>query len=101
MFDVDTAISDLNSYGNLQYQIGYIIDSLNKAIDVLNDISIHAEGSFIIDESRIDNGEIDKIKERLVNYRDYLNSTGKQVVEKYRTDMITDIENNGYSIVWG
>lgn len=100
MFNQDEAFRELNSYCALIGNIDSLVFHLNNAIDNLNRANYAVANSLQIDDTRFDNNDIEKLKNRLVEYRDYLNNACKPAAERNKRRMIDTIEGEGITIIW-
>lgn len=100
-FNSEDAFKDLNIYGGMQYQIGYVIDELSSVIEYLEYADNGVKDSYLIDDETVDNKEINLLKEKLINHKTYLETTCSKAVEERKKELVDTIEENGIEIVWG
>ena len=100
MFDSEEAFRKLNSYLKLLWQIDCLEGRLNNIINTLNDANNGSYNYYLIDDERIDNKEIESIKDDLIGKKEFLINSCRNTANRHKDDLINEIESNGIEIIW-
>lgn len=85
-------------YDNLVYDIDQIVPKLKIIIEKLDKADRNLQKQFTIDDNRIDGKRIFNLKEKIEDYRNFLENDCRQKAEENYNRLKEEIESSGASM---